>query len=227
MRTAAALFGLAMAGAVAHAQAPVVVVVESGSRQVAPDAVRAALSEAGIRVVTLLDRDAQQVEATLSIAVQRDGRSATVQLRTPGRVELRFLRAGRRAPLASWLAAPVVAMLRAHRSQPAEEPTRVINPWGGPSATPQTSPPSEGPPPPSGSSFVNVEVLDPWPPSTSRPASPGATTAGLVSEVLDPWSATRRTDAATRAHNVEVLDPWRAPTTERAEVLTAPRPSRH
>lgn len=232
MRTAATLLGIAMAGAVARAQPPVVVVVESNARQIAPEAVRAALAEAGVRVVSLLDPGADRVERTLNIAVRRDGRAATVQLRGRHALEVRTLRAGRRAPLTAWLVEPILALLRAHRAAPDAD---VLDPWGGsPAARPPSPPPERTP---AERPLVAAEVLDPWNAPGSQPTPGGApalAVAHVAGEVLDPWSGVESAEAAEADDGartddgpiVEILDPWRAARIERAEALAAPHPSR-
>ncbi|MEM9071520.1 MAG: hypothetical protein AAGE52_23640 [Myxococcota bacterium] len=204
---------LAALSAPAFAQElPVVVVVESSARQVSAGQVREGLREVGLTPLSMASPQAASVRDTLTVAVDGDGRAATVHLRTPRGVEVRFLRAREaRAPLRTWLAAPIAALVRANRAV-RNVPQEVADPWE--NVAPRTARPHR--------SVPSVEVLDPW--SSQHPAS--ASTGAINVEVLDPWRDAPRANTPAppveRVDSPAVVDPW---SSETGDGLTRPRPA--
>ena len=205
-------FAWLQVGHVAHVAAqaaPVVVIVESANDSIRADGVRRALREAGVEALSLTDERASQVPEVLTVVIRADGRSATAQLRTPERLEVRFLRTQRPDARGRWLAAPLAGLIRAARAVRTRANAEVLDPW---STEPRV--------------MEVTEVVDPW--AGHPPPQMIATALARVpaaSDVLDPWrdQPARRVRATppSASSRDDIVDPWAS---ERGERLDRPQP---
>lgn len=173
-----ALAVTSVAAADAAAQAPVIVVIESDSPRVNASALRGVISEAlGAPAVRLSDEAATRARGTLSIAVARNGRSATVYFRSRTGVSEAVLVEVEAGPDADarglWLAEPAAAAVRTVDAWLLNRPTEVLDPWipehrgtGGGVRV--------------GDVYVGTEVLDPWERHAASPEPRGPWAARLT-----------------------------------------------